>query len=82
MARHFQNRPLPDGDTFKVGIFPVEDWSVYSAGGAGAKVYASHNRTLLARDSARIPDGGYVLWFYCENFIERCGVNFTISATY
>jgi hypothetical protein len=72
----------PSGDIFDVGIFTREDWAAYSTGGGGAGVYAERVRTSLAKNSAHIPGGGYVLGFQCQNFIQRCGVSITISAVY
>lgn len=68
-------------DTFDVGIYTMDEWTNYAAGGS-ARAYAARQNVRIASEVAMLPAGNYVLGFACRNLIERCDVTYALNANY
>lgn len=71
-----------DNDTYRVGIFTPTDWVTFTSGGT-AHPYAFQASATSSRGSVPgLPAGTWYLGFNCTNLVQRCAVNYTVTATY
>jgi hypothetical protein len=70
-----------NNDTWSVGIFTPSQWTSFQQGQM-VSAEAAHNGVSTIYDQASLGDGDWVLGIRCDNALENCPFDLTVSAAF
>lgn len=69
-------------DTFLFGIFPADQWLLFTRNDSTARAYGSAGPTSFVSNGVTLLAGNYVLGFRCANLAERCAISYSAVTSY